>query len=297
LTIIKVPKVTIGICVKNSEGSIEDAIKSIISQDYPHELIEAVFVDDGSTDRTFSIINNFLPKMNMKCKVFHHEWCGLGYSRNVVVDNATGKYIIWVDGDMSLSGDFVRKQVDFMDENPDVAIGKGRYGILPSMTLVAFLEDVEALVQLLDHKKQMLSKPLGTAGAIYRVEAIRKVGGFKVDLKGAGEDIEIEYRIGTSGWLLETTSAEFYEKRKNSWKGLWNEYFWQGAGGRKIFRKISPYTMLSRMFPPTIFLTVVTRSCSAYRLTAKKAVFLLPLQWIFKRVAWVLGFVLNTDQL
>jgi glycosyltransferase involved in cell wall biosynthesis len=287
------PRVTIGVCVKNSENVIEDAINSIIDQDYPHELIEAIFVDDGSEDGTFSVINSFVPRMDMRCEVFHHEWKGLGYSRNVVVNNANGEYIIWVDGDMSLARNFVRKQVEFMDGNPDVAIGKGRYGILRSTSLVAYLQNIEALVELLDCKQKMLSKPLGTGGSIYSVEAIRKVGGFNENIKGAGEDIDAEYRIGTSGWLLEITSAEFYEKRRNSWKDLWNEYFWHGSGGRRIFNKVSPHVMLYRMFPLTIFLTVVSRSCSAYRLTAKKVVFLLPLQWIFKRIAWCLGFVLS----
>jgi len=285
-------KVSIGVCVKNSASIIKDAIESIIDQDYPPEFMETIFVDDGSKDGTLSVIRSYFPRMPMNCKIFHHEWQGLGYSRNVVVHNAAGEYIIWVDGDMSLAKDFVRKQVKFMDENPAVAIGKGRYGILPQISLAAFLENVEALVQLLDNNKK-IDKPLGTGGSIYRVEAIRNVGGFDVNLKGAGEDIDAEHKLSASGWLLETTPAEFYEKRRNSWKGLWNEYYWHGAGGRKIIRKISPQTMLSRTFPPTILLTVILRSCSGYKLTAKKSVFLLPLQWIFKRTAWVLGFALN----
>lgn len=284
-------RVTIGVCVKNGENLVEDAISSIIDQDYPHELMEGIFVDDGSEDRTFSIISGFVPRINMKCMVFHHQWRGLGYSRNVVVNNANGEYIIWVDCDMKLPRDFVRKQVEFMDRNPDVAIGKGRYGIPATTSLVAYLQSVEALVELLEHKQNMLSKPLGTGGSIYRVEAIRKIGGFDEKIKGVGEDLDVEHKIKAFGWLLEITDAEFYEKRRNNWKGLWDEYYWHGSGGRKILNKISSHVMLYRMFPPTILLTVVSRSCAAYRLTGKKVVFLLPLNWVFKRIAWFLGFM------
>jgi glycosyltransferase involved in cell wall biosynthesis len=286
------PKVTIGICVKNSEAWLKDAIESVIEQDFPHGLTEVIFVDDGSKDKTLSIINSFVPKLDIQVKVFHHEWRGLGPSRNVVVNNADAEYILWVDGDMVLSKDFVRKQVAFMDRNPDVGIAKGRYGIY-NTSFVAYLENIDAIVKFINSEQKPLSHPLGTGGSIYRTEAIKKVGGFDERIKGVGEDMDAEYRIKEAGWSLRMTSAEFYEVRRKNWKGLWNEYFWHGSGGRIIFNKVYPSSMLYKMFPPTTILIVISRSCKAYRLTHKKIVFLLPLQWIFKRIAWCFGFTMS----
>jgi glycosyltransferase involved in cell wall biosynthesis len=56
------PKVTIGVCVRNSAATLRDAIDSIIYKDYPHEHMEVIFVDDGSEDETLSIVKSYVPK-------------------------------------------------------------------------------------------------------------------------------------------------------------------------------------------------------------------------------------------
>lgn len=284
------PKVTIGVCVRNGENLIKDAINSIMRQDFHNELIEVIFVDDGSKDKTLSIIKSYVPKIDMQVKVFHQEWKGLGPTRNVVVNNAEGEYIIWVDCDMRLPRDFVRKQVEFMDRNSRVGIGKGRYGIYNTISLVAYLENIEAVVKFLDIDHKVLSELLGTGGSIYRVKALREVGEFDENIKEAGEDMDAEHRIKEAGWLLRVTPAEFYEIRRKNWKALWNEYFWHGSGGRLIFQGNKLRSILYMMFPPFAILTAFSRSCDAYRLVHRKVVFLLPFHWIFKRTAWFLGF-------
>jgi glycosyltransferase involved in cell wall biosynthesis len=40
------PKVSIGVCVRNSVATLREAIESIICQDYPHEFMEVIFVDE-----------------------------------------------------------------------------------------------------------------------------------------------------------------------------------------------------------------------------------------------------------
>ena len=52
---------------------------------------------------------------------------GLGVARQIVVDKACGKYIVWVDDDVTLPKDFVRKQVGYMEQNPHVGIAGARY--------------------------------------------------------------------------------------------------------------------------------------------------------------------------
>lgn len=281
-------RVTVGVCVRNCEDLVAEAIKSIMNQDFPHEYLEVIFVDDGSKDKTLSLIESHVSKMDILAKIFHHEWRGLGYSRNVVVKAASGKYIVWVDGDMELSPGFVRKQVEFMEGNPAVGIGKGKYGTYEA-GLVSVLENMDFITTNLRPGKKKSLTPLGTGGSIYRVEAIKQVGGFDQEITGSGEDADAEYRMREAGWLLSKTSAVFYEKRRKTWKSLYEEYFWHGSGGSRFLEKnkwfVDPYKLL----PPVAIAIEFFRAATAYRLTHQKAALLLPLHYTFKRTAWLLG--------
>jgi glycosyltransferase involved in cell wall biosynthesis len=284
-------KVTIGVCVKNCEHLIEETIKSISEQDFPHILIEVIFVDDGSEDKTVSIIQSYVPKLDIQTKVFNHEWQGLGPTRNVVVDNAKGEYIVWVDGDMLLSKDFVTKQVEFMDRNPQVGIGKGKYGMYPQESLAGTLENMEFVVTTSTLRRKGDVLPLGTGGSIYRTQAIRQVSGFDNSIKGSGEDMDAQHRISLAGWKLDFTPAVFYERRRENWKSLWREYFWHGRGSSRLLGKEKQVLDVRRFWPPLAFATEVFRLVIAYRLTSDKVALLLPLQYVFKRTAWLLGLL------
>ncbi len=285
--------VALGICVKNGGHHISSAINSVMAQDFPHNLIQVIFVDDGSTDETLSILERYVPKLDISVKIFHHDWKGLGYSRNVVVNNAEAFYIIWVDCDMVLSPTFVREQVEFMDQNPSVGIGKGKYGLYSDTNLVGFLENIEFVTNDLV-SSESVSASLGTGGAIYRVESLKHVKGFDSNIKGAGEDTDVEYRISKAGWILSRTSAVFYEIRRKTWKALWDEYFKYGYEGNYVANKngVQALTSLDKMFPITAILYKISQSFIGYKLTHKKAAFLLPVHYVFKRIAWCLGFIL-----
>jgi biofilm PGA synthesis N-glycosyltransferase PgaC len=286
------PLITIGVCVRNSASTIREAIESIISQDYPHELMEVIFVNDGSKDDTLSIIKEYASKMDMEVKIFHHKWRGLGFSRNVVVNNASGKYIIWVDGDMILPKDHVSKQVKFMEKNPEIGIAKARYGVLPNESLIGFLENCAFVAADHIYGARPTSRTLGTGGSIYRVEAIRQAGGFDVSLSGVGEDMEAENRVRKNGWLLYLASpAVFYEQRRKSWRFMWSENVWHGQGGYRVVCRDKRLISLYKMIPPAGFLAGVWYATVAYRILHRKIIFLLPIHYALKRTAWCLGFL------
>jgi glycosyltransferase involved in cell wall biosynthesis len=284
-------EVTIGVCVKNSALTIRDAIQSIVNQDYPQGSLELIVADGYSQDGTTKIISEFLNKTDMRIKIFNENQ-GLAHARQIVVNNSNSKYIVWVDGDMILSESFIRKQVEFMEQNPKVGIAKGKYAESSKgsrESVVATLENVEFLLNT-RFEGETHSMVLGTSGCIYRADAIKQVGGFDSNIVGVGEDMDAENRIRKAGWSLYVTSAQFYETRRQSWRSLWREYSWHGSGGRRLFRKNREVFKLYRMFPPVAIAVEFLRIPNAYKLTQKKVVLLLPFHYTFKRIAWFFGF-------
>ena len=140
------PVVTVGICVRNGEKLLHHAVDSVIEQDFPLEQLQIVFVDDGSRDKTPKIISDYLSRLSIETKFMQTSWKGLGSARQTVVENASGAYIIWVDCDMVLARDFIRRQVEFMEANSEVGIGKGMYGFNKNEKLVAALENMGDLL-------------------------------------------------------------------------------------------------------------------------------------------------------
>lgn len=284
------PMVTVGVCVRNSAATLREAIESILHQDYPHEFMEVIFVDDGSEDETLSITNSYVPKMDMKVKVFHHKWKGLGASRNVVVDNTDGDYIVWVDGDMILPRDHMRKQVEFMEQNSKVGIAKARYGMMTREGVVEVLENVPFMVY--DSRDGSLDSKLpGTGGSIHRVEAIRQVRGFDNEMKGVGEDQDVAFRIREAGWLIKRSSAIFYERRVQTWHGVWKKWFWYGFGDYDLYCKNRNIFSPFRMTPLAGFVNGFLYIADAYKLFRRKSVILLPFHFALEMTAWCTGFI------
>jgi len=283
------PKVTIGICVRNCEATLTGTLNSVSNQDFPHELMEIIIADDGSEDKTLHVAFDLASKMDMQVKVFSGEWRGIGPARNVIVDNAEGDYIIWVDGDMVLPKNHVKKQVEFMEKNPNVGIAKAKHQVLPEENLVAFLEHVPYL--LYDVTPGVLSSKMpGTGGAIYRVLAIRQVKGFDNNLRYAGEDQDAAFRIKKAGWIITHSPAVFYEVRVQTWIKLFKKYIWYGYGNHDLYNKNREIFSTTRMNPLAGFVAGVLYAFTAYRLTKRKSLVLLPLHFVLKMTAWCIGF-------
>ncbi len=114
------PKVSVVLAVYNGERFLAETMESILTQTFRD--FEFIIVDDGSTDGTPDILATFAqadPRIVVKRQARN---TGIPASRNLGCRMATGDYIAVTDGDdISLPNRF-EKQVDFLDQHPEIAL-------------------------------------------------------------------------------------------------------------------------------------------------------------------------------
>ena len=83
--------------VYNCEMYLERASKSVLTQPCGKKL-ELLIVDDGSKDNS-GLIADKIAEDNANVRVFHQKNAGVSSARNFGIDNASGKYIAFLDSD------------------------------------------------------------------------------------------------------------------------------------------------------------------------------------------------------
>lgn len=99
-------KVSICVPVYNMEKYLEKCIQSLIKQTLKD--IEIIFVNDGSTDNSISILDKYKRKYS-NIKVISQPNQGLGGARNTALKNAIGEYVGFVDADDFVENDMYEK--------------------------------------------------------------------------------------------------------------------------------------------------------------------------------------------
>ena len=88
--------ITVGISCYNIERYIARAITSVLAQ--THENLEILIVDDGSTDTSGAICDEYAAR-DPRIRVIHQENAGPGVARNRVLEEMRGAWVAFVDGD------------------------------------------------------------------------------------------------------------------------------------------------------------------------------------------------------
>lgn len=107
------PKISILIPVYKSEKYISKCLQSVLSQTYTD--LEIIIVDDASPDNSMAIAERLIQQTanTYDIKVLHNEKNqGIATVRNILLDNATGDFILFVDSDDYIATNAVESLVD-----------------------------------------------------------------------------------------------------------------------------------------------------------------------------------------
>lgn len=111
--------VSVVITTFNKAQYLEQAIRSVLSQTFPH--VECIIVDDGSTDHTQQVIKTLIPDCPT-IQYFYKPNGGVSSARNFGAEKASGEWIQFLDADDWLHPDKIRFQLSCLPSVQQTAV-------------------------------------------------------------------------------------------------------------------------------------------------------------------------------
>ena len=105
---MKMVKVSIGVPVYNVDQWLRQCLDSIRQQSF--QDFEVIMVDDGSTDNSFEICQEYVFK-DKRFKLYHQENKKNGGVRNTCLKYMSGEYVTWIDSDDWVEVDYLKNLV------------------------------------------------------------------------------------------------------------------------------------------------------------------------------------------
>ncbi|MGN6800614.1 MAG: glycosyltransferase family 2 protein [Ginsengibacter sp.] len=173
----------------NRQELLQEAIHSVIAQTY--RPIECIIVDDGSTDGTNNIVNEFNSKLNdddFTLKYFYQQNAGAQVARNTGTLASNGEFIQYLDSDDLLYPEKINLQVKYLRENPasDGVFGNWRTGDTKKNEIVKAYESEDMIAQMLT------GRCIHTLSFLMRRGLVEKIGPWDITLK---RNQEIDYHL------------------------------------------------------------------------------------------------------
>lgn len=119
-------QISVIVPVYNVEKYLARCVDSILAQTY--ENLEVILVDDGATDRSGLICDEFASK-DSRVKVIHKKNGGLSSARNAGLETAAGEYIAFVDSDDWIEPDAYAHMMQLMKKHQVKLVCGGRYDV------------------------------------------------------------------------------------------------------------------------------------------------------------------------
>ncbi|KUP22638.1 glycosyltransferase [Paenibacillus sp. DMB5] len=102
--------ISVIIPVFNVDRFIEKCLNSFAEQVYQN--FEIVIINDGSTDQSALIIQEYINRSNMRIRLINQKNSGVSVARNKGIDEALGEYICFVDADDLVTPNYLDRMLD-----------------------------------------------------------------------------------------------------------------------------------------------------------------------------------------
>jgi glycosyltransferase involved in cell wall biosynthesis len=258
------PAVTVLIDTYNHERFIEEALVSVLEQDFPPSEMEILVVDDGSTDRTPEIVHKF----GARVRLLRKENGGQASAFNAGIPEARGPIVAFLDGDDWWARNKLALVTQAMSADPTL-------GIVGNGIIVSQLDGRELSETLRDGFRFQANTMegallfrrrgafLGTSRMTIRTKLLREIGPVPEALVVQADEYLYTLASVLSGAQILPETLTYYRLHES------NGFHNLGRDVRLIRRKQAVLAALyqaldrdlrARQFPPKLVRTIVALS-------------------------------------
>lgn len=188
------PKITVVIPLYNKEQYIAQAIQSVLDQTYRN--FELIVVDDGSTDKSQSIVSGIT---DSRIRLLTQPNSGVSVARNSGIKNAKGEIIAFLDADDQWEPTFLEKINELAEKYPEAGIYGTAYTVYSNDTFLRkntwHPEQGDRILESYYHDVAEYGSPLFHSSSFASPRKVLQfVNGYQEDYR-SGQDHDLYGRI------------------------------------------------------------------------------------------------------
>lgn len=240
------PLLSVLIDTYNHENFIEQAVESVLEQDFPMDDVEILVADDGSTDKTPEILHKFEPRI----RILQKPNGGQASVFNFAIPQCRGELVAFLDGDDWWTKDKLCTVVPIFESQPEVGgVGHGylmvdTQGRLQNTVLPQRSRRLNARTPQAAALFSRYACFFGTSKVAYRKSVLEQVLPIP---EGAIIEAD-EWLFTLAPWIADVMvldRALFYYRLHGG-----NMYMLSGASGKGLRRMHNSLACLVQHFPP-----------------------------------------------
>nr|WP_233222667.1 glycosyltransferase family 2 protein [Chroococcidiopsis sp. CCALA 051] len=205
---LSMKKVSVILPVYNVEQYVTEAVNSVLAQTYPY--FELIVIDDGSTDRSMTICQQFT---DPRIKFIHQQNRGLAGARNTGIRYAQGEYLAFLDSDDLWLPEKLEKHVAHLDNSPNVGVSFSRSAFIDQQGKPLGLYLLTEIEGEMTFRRMLCRNPVGNGSTVVIRRKVFEALRFRDNLYGTEEDFYFDERFRRSEdfecWLRITVATNW----------------------------------------------------------------------------------------
>ena len=214
------PIVSVGVPVFNGARGLARCLDGLLQQDYSN--LEIVISDNGSTDDTPAICEEYVSRDRRVRYVRSHENRGWIWNFNRVCELSSGKYFMFAAHDDERESTFVSECVRRLEERPDAVLCAAHTSVsIESRDEVLYVTRFDTVVDraavVKRYHETLRHLPITAIYGVYRTSAMRATGMFR---RVMGTDTAFIRELMIYGSLVQVPEALFKYRARKTWNTI-----------------------------------------------------------------------------